>query len=154
LISIKGISLERISFDRATEDPSNWHSASHNAGYGTPAYKNSQYAEFTFEDSPFTITPEIFSPDNDGYNDVLGILYKFDEPGYHVEITIYDSKGRLVKKLVKKEVTGIEGTFLWNGINENNEKAGIGIYIIYSEVKDLQGKIKKYKNTAVLGGKF
>ena len=154
LTSIKGISLERISFDRATEDPSNWHSASHNAGYGTPAYKNSQYAEFTFEDSPFTITPEIFSPDNDGYNDVLGILYKFDEPGYHVEITIYDSKGRLVKKLVKKEVTGTEGTFLWNGINENNEKAGIGIYIIYSEVKDLQGKIKKYKNTAVLGGKF
>jgi len=152
--STKGVSLERISFRRPTEDPSNWHSASSSVGYGTPAYKNSQYAEFAQSENPFTITPEIFSPDNDGTNDVLGIAYKFDNPGYVANIVIYDSKGRLVRNIAKNALLGTEGVFTWDGVNLNNEKSAIGIYIIFSEVFDLQGNATQYKNTAVLGGKI
>lgn len=154
LKTTKGVSLERISFDSPTQDKTNWHSASETSGYGTPAYKNSQYSEYTVSDDPISISPEIFSPDNDGVNDVLGISYKFKEPGYVANIIIYDSRGRQVKYLLRNGLLGTEGSYTWDGITEENEKAGIGIYIIYTEVFDLQGKIKRYKKSAVLAHKF
>jgi len=154
LKSTKGVSLERISFNVPTDEKTNWHSAAETSGFGTPAYKNSQYSEFTVSDDPITISPELFSPDNDGYNDVLGITYKFETPGYVANIIIYDSKGRQIKYLAKNTLLGTEGGFTWDGITDSNEKANIGIYIVYVEVFDLQGNAKHYKKTAVLAAKL
>ena len=150
----KGISLERIHFDRPTQDRTNWHSAAEDVGFATPAYKNSQYADAGETDNAIEITPEIFSPDEDGNNDVVNINYHFDTPGFTANVTIYDSKGRVVKQLIRNELLGIKGTFSWDGINEDREKARIGIYIIFFEVFDLKGTVKHYKKTCVLGGKL
>lgn len=154
LNSSKGVTLERIDFERSTNDRTNWHSAAQDAGYGTPGYKNSQYNDAAEAGSAIEITPEIFSPDEDGFNDIVNINYHFDTPGFVGNITIYDSKGRLVKNLVRNELLGVNGTFSWDGINEDREKAHIGIYIIFAEVFDLSGKVKHYKKTCVLGGKL
>ncbi len=43
LNSFEGVALERIDFNQATNERANWHSASKNSGYGTPAYQNSQF---------------------------------------------------------------------------------------------------------------
>jgi len=75
-------------------------------------------------------------------------------PGYTGNITIYDSQGRLVKYLVRNSLLGTEGTFSWDGRTEASQKASIGIYIIYFEVFDVNGNVKKYKKTAVLAAKF
>jgi len=154
LNSNQGVSLERISFDRPTDDKTNWHSAAETAGFGTPAYKNSQFSEGTISDDPVTISPEIFSPDNDGHNDVLNIGYHFSEPGYMGTVVIYDAKGRLIRNLVKNVLFATSGSFSWDGITDENEKARIGIYIIYFEVFDLKGNTKHYKKTAVLASKL
>lgn len=150
----KGVSLERIDFNRPTQDRTNWHSAAEDIGFGTPAYKNSQYNEAGQTDNTIEITPEIFSPDNDGYNDIVNINYHFDIPGFVANVTIYDSKGRLVKLLIQNELLGTKGTFSWDGINDGREKCRIGIYIIYFEVFDLTGTVKHYKKTCVLAGKL
>jgi hypothetical protein len=150
----KGISLERIDFNRYTQEKSNWHSAAASVGYATPGYKNSQYINTDEADNPVEISPEIFSPDEDGLNDVVNINYSFDVSGYIANISIYDSKGQLTKLLVRNELLGVKGTFSWDGINEEREKARIGIYIIYFEVFDLSGNVKHYKKTCVLGGKL
>ncbi len=154
LNSTKGITLERIDFDRSTQDRTNWHSAAATVGYGTPGYKNSQYNDVGVTDNAIEVVPEIFSPDEDGMNDVVNIHYKFDMPGFVANITIYDSKGRLTKLLVRNELLATAGTFSWDGINESREKARIGIYIFYLEVFNLKGDVKKYKKTCVLGGKL
>ncbi|MCX6232822.1 MAG: lamin tail domain-containing protein [Bacteroidetes bacterium] len=154
LVSFKGVALERINSEKATQDPQNWHSAAQSVGFGTPTYKNSQYNTFLYLENPITISPEIFSPDNDGFNDVLNINYQFTDPGYTANVIIYDSKGRLIKTLVKNELLGCKGGFLWNGLDENMQKALIGIYIIYIEVFDVKGNVNSYKKTAVLAGKF
>jgi len=150
----KGITLERIDFNRATNDKTNWHSAAKAIVYGTPGYRNSQYVDAGETDNAIEITPEIFSPDEDGMNDVVNINYKFDTPGYTANISIYDSKGRLTKLLIRNELLGTTGTYSWDGINESKEKASIGIYIIYVEVFNLKGDVKKYKKTCVLGSKL
>ena len=150
----KGVSLERIDFNRISQDRTNWHSAAQDIGFGTPSCKNSQYNYAGETDNAIEINPEIFSPDDDGYNDIVNINYHFDTPGFVANINIYDSKGGLIKHLIQNELLGIKGTFSWDGINEEREKSRIGIYIIYFEVFDLSGTVKHYKKTCVLGGKL
>jgi hypothetical protein len=150
----KGISLERIDFDRPTQDRSNWHSASEAIGLATPGYKNSQYYKAGETDNAIEIKPNIFSPDEDGVNDIVNINYHFATSGLMANVTIYDSKGRSVKQLVKNELLGTSGTFIWDGIDDNREKAKVGIYIFFVEAIDLTGKVKHYKKTCVLAGKL
>jgi len=150
----EGISLERIDFERLTQDRTNWHSAAEAVGFATPAYKNSQYSDAGETESAIEITPEIFSPDEDGVADVVNINYHFDTPGFTANVTVYDSKGRIVKHLIQNELLGVKGTFSWDGINNDREKARIGIYIFYFEVFDLSGTVKHYKKTCVLAGKL
>ena len=150
LDSGEGVSLERISSERPTNDPDNWHSASEDCEFATPGYRNSQHSDFEPGEKQITVNPEVFSPDNDGYNDYVNIAYRFNEPGNVASITVFDSKGRVVKRLVKNTMVGTEGVFIWDGLNENNRRADIGIYLIYTEVFDLNGKIYKFKNTCVL----
>jgi hypothetical protein len=154
LNTVRGVSLERIDFNRPASDPTNWHSASSSAGYGTPGYRNSQFMAVTAGDDPFTLSPEIFSPDNDGHNDVLNISYNFSEPGHVATIMVYDASGRLIRRLVQNQLLGSSGAFTWNGITDRNEKAPIGYYLVLIEVFDLNGNIKQYKKTAVLGGRL
>lgn len=149
LQTTKGVSLERLNYSRPTNDPTNWHSASETAGFATPGYRNSQFSETVFE-GEILVDPEIFSPDNDGYNDVVDISYTFPQSGNVGTITILDSRGRVVRNLVTSELLGIEGVYSWNGITEDNQKAGIGIYIIHFEIFDIQGKKKSFRKTVVV----
>jgi hypothetical protein len=154
LNSVRGVSLERIDYNRPSDDGTNWHSASSSAGYGTPGYRNSQFMAVIAGDDSFTLSPEIFSPDNDGHNDVLNISYSFDQPGHVASIMVYDASGRLIRRLVQNQLLGSNGAFTWNGITDRNEKAPIGYYLILIEVFDLSGNIKQYKKTTVLGGRL
>lgn len=154
LNSFDGVSLERIDFERSSYDLTNWHSAAETAGFGTPAYLNSQYSAANDDDGAVVISPEIFSPDNDGYNDVLNITCHSEGVGKILNVVIYDSKGRLVKNLVKSNYFAGEKTFTWDGTTENRLKANYGIYIVYVELTDASGKVKHYKRTAVLAVKF
>jgi hypothetical protein len=152
----KGVTLERIDYDRTTQDATNWHSASEESGYGTPTQKNSQYNTGVLaDDGAITISNEIFSPDNDGYEDVVTINYLFSTPGLVANITIYDSRGRLVRTLVKSELLGTEsGAFSWDGTMDDRSKARVGTYVIFFEAFDTQGNVKQYKRVCVLAAKL
>lgn len=154
LNSVKGVSLERIDYNRPTNDKTNWHSAAEDVGFATPGFENSQFQRANIDGENITIDPKTFSPNNDGVDDVLNISYNFSTPGFVATIVIYDSKGRLVRNLIKNELLGTKGTFSWDGINENREKSRIGIYIIYVEVFKLDGTTQSFKKTAVLAGRF
>ena len=159
----EGVALERINYDDTTADniltanideqAANWHSAASNVGYGTPTYKNSQYRIDAGVQGSVSSSPEIISPDNDGLDDFASIDYNFPEPGYVANITIFDAAGRPVRYLQRNSLAGTKGFFRWDGLGEKNQKLPVGIYVIYSEVFNLQGKTKKYKNVIVLARK-
>jgi hypothetical protein len=154
LNSVDGVSLERISPERPSKDVTNWHSASAAVGYATPAYKNSQFGITVTDENEITLSPDIFSPDNDGYNDNLTISYSFGAAGNNATITIYDATGRTVRNLVVNELCGTTGAFSWDGITNDRLKASIGRYIVYVEIFDMDGNVKKYKKGTILGGKM
>jgi len=154
LTTVDGVSLERISPERSSDDKTNWHSASGLAGYATPAYQNSQFGNTISDVNEISLSPAIFSPDNDGYNDNLTIIYTFGSPGNSLTISIYDAYGRVVRKLVNNELCGTSGAFSWDGITDDRVKAPIGRYIVFVEIFDLKGNVKRYKRSAVLGGRI
>jgi hypothetical protein len=154
LPTFDGVSLERVNYDEPTADNNNWHSAAESVGYATPGYKNSQFAEPGTSDDIISLEPEIFSPDMDGYNDILNINYNLDKSGYVANVTIFDSRGKKVRTLVSNEVLSKLGHFVWDGLDNQNLKASLGIYIVYVELFDLDGNLKHYKKTCVLATKF
>lgn len=150
----EGVALERIDPNDSSQKQSNWHSAASTAGYGTPAYKNSQYKQTNTINATIEVIPKVFSPDNDGHDDIAIISYQVSEPGYVANITIFDANGRLVKYFVKNALLGLKGNWNWDGLNENGQKLPAGTYIVYTEIFNLQGKKKQFKNTVVLARKL
>lgn len=154
LNNTKGVSLERISYDRSTNDNTNWHSAAENAGWATPGLENSQYVNSFVSNGKIIVEPEVFSPDNDGYEDVLSITYHMESPGYVGNITIFDINGRIVKNLMQNELLSTSGSVSWDGLNNNREKVRIGNYIIYFEFFNLDGVVNGIKKTCVVASKI
>ncbi len=148
----KGYSLERIDSERSTQEAGNWHSAAQSLK-ATPAYRNSQYAVADGNDE-LGIEPAIFSPDNDGYQDVLSIVYNFDTPGFVASLRVYDASGAEVRQLARNELLGSRGMFTWDGLNEQRVKSPAGVYIIFFEVFKSSGELKRFKKACVLATKF
>jgi hypothetical protein len=147
----EGISLERISFTSATNSPDNWHSASTQV-YATPGYRNSQAYTGEGQDG-FLVEPKVFTPDEDGNKDFTTINYKFSSSGNMVNIIIYDAAGREVKRLVQNQLMGKEGFFQWDGLTYSGEKVRVGYFVIFIEVFNMNGQVKNYKESVVVGSR-
>jgi hypothetical protein len=147
------VSLERLHPDRSSLDAGNWHTAAQTAGFGTPGEKNSQHIELTATKSEIQLEPEVFSPDNDGLDDLLQIKYRFDAPSLMAEVIIFDSAGRKIRQLVSRQLIATEGVIVWDGSDDKGRKALTGIYIVYVHVYNSKGMDKLYKAPCVLAGK-
>jgi Lamin Tail Domain len=146
----EGIALERVDPDGPSQDETNWHSAAFTAGYGTPTYKNSQYKKTATVSAVIEVTPKVFSPDNDGRDDIATIGYQLSDPGYVANVTIFDASGRPVRNLVKNGTLSLSGSWNWDGLDEKGARLPVGTYIVFTEVFNLQGKKERFKNTLVL----
>jgi hypothetical protein len=150
----EGVALEKIHYNLPGYVKSNWLSASFASGFGTPAYENSQFSEFTNESSQITISPHVFTPNNDGRDDFLKIEYQLEKSGYTANVIIFNSEGVRIKQIVKNELLGTKGSFYWKGLDKNSTKMTRGIYIIFIELFDLKGNVKRFKETVVLAEAF
>lgn len=150
----EGISLERIDYNRPTQSQDNWHSAASTVGFGTPGYQNSQFRTDLQLQGEITATPKTFSPDNDGFEDFAVIGYQMTELGFVANITIFDAAGRPVKVLAKNATLAQTGAFRWDGLDDKFRKVPVGTYVIYTEVFNLNGKKRSFKNTVTVAARF
>ncbi|TGD81463.1 lamin tail domain-containing protein [Hymenobacter wooponensis] len=154
LDSRDGVSLERI---RATGPslPVNFHSAASSVGYATPGRPNSQQQADPTGTGILTLEPELFTPDDDGQQDFTTLSYQLDKPGYAGSVTIYDAQGRLVRRLVRNETLPTKGFWRWDGLNDQNQKAAVGYYVLLVELFRANGGEKhEYRKTVVVGTRF
>jgi hypothetical protein len=148
-----GVSLERVDFNRPTNDRSNWTSASATAGFATPVARNSQYATTT-PSAFIKAEPQVFSPDGDGYNDLVHFSYTCQEGGAVGSFWVYNAAGQLVKRLLSNAILGTEGVFTWDGMIDNGERAPMGMYVCYFEVFTTSGNVHAEKLTVVVAAKL
>ncbi|MFN0276602.1 MAG: lamin tail domain-containing protein, partial [Chitinophagales bacterium] len=140
-----GVSLERVNYNATTQDANNWHSASEDKHFGTPGYQNSVFGEITGTENNFSLEYEVFSPDGDGFLDLLILNYNNIAAGTVASVIIFDAQGRTIKQLTNNETFSSEGFLTWDGVNADDEIARTGIYIAYAEFFDLSGKVQKEK---------
>lgn len=149
-----GVSLERLDPDGPTQSSGNWHSAAAAVGFATPGYRNSQFFPApTLTDRIISIPNKTFSPDGDGFEDILQIFYTADKPGFVLNLRIFDAHGRLVRNLLRSELLAASGVFKWDGVNDEGTKARSGIYILWIELFHPDGETERTKKTCVLAAK-
>ncbi|AWM33683.1 lamin tail domain-containing protein [Hymenobacter nivis] len=154
LASQDGVSLERI----RAQGPSlgsNFHSAAGTVGYATPGRPNSQAQDAPGGGQELTVTPEVFTPDDDGQQDFTTLNYQFDQPGYVGSVTVYDAVGRLTRRLLRNVSLPTAGFVAWDGLDDGGRKAAVGYYILHVELfRPAGGERREYKKTVVLGARF
>lgn len=144
LESVDGVALERLNFTSNT-----WFSASSIENYGTPGRENSQFVYEHNSQSKLEIVSEVFSPNNDGYKDFTQIKLDPKQPA-KTTISIYNKRGFLVKELCNSELINTESTWIWNGVEQNNTLAPIGIYMLLVNLIYEDGKRELVRHPLVI----
>ena len=151
----EGVSLERISANAPTQDEGNWHSAASTAGFATPTYRNSQFVDRPNAlEQMIDIPNTTFSPDGDGFEDVLLINYQLDGSGYTLNLQVYDSQGRLVRRLANNEILAASGSLKWDGVTDDSNRSRLGIYVLWFELFTPKGDVERDKRAVVLAGRL
>lgn len=144
LQTTEGVSLERLSPMVPASNPDNWHSAAATVGFATPGYANSHVIS-DLEQTETVITPEVISPNNDGFEDFAEINLRFPDLDNRLTISIYNARGKLVKHLVNNVLCGNEAQFRWEGLDDQNQLLPSGMYVVMIQYWNLSGQSKRIK---------
>lgn len=149
LSSTSGVALERITSATCPSASSCWISAATSVNYGTPGTKNSQWMESGEQaEKPF-LSPRVFSPDQDGYEDMLEIVLPAYTQSSLVEITITDLDGFLLRSLIGKGFSGHGDRYFWNGEDDDGHVVFPGIYIVHIKFSSSRGT-KTYREACAV----
>ena len=149
----EGVALEKINPLLSSLQPGSWASASTSSEGGTPGYANSQYRDLPDDASgQFRLESDSFSPNGDGVNDEIVIIYSTEDADAQADIRVYDASGRLVRLLAENCRLEPQGMFVWDGRREDGALVRWGIYIIYVETYTPSGKRERYKMACAVTG--
>jgi len=117
----------------------------------TPGKLNSIFSELTIGKSNIIASPNPFSPNSDGIDDVTIISGDIPERSARIKAEVYDIRGRLIQTLRDNRFNGSQFSLVWDGRDENGRIARIGIYIVYIQaINDLIGVLREMRTTVVL----
>jgi hypothetical protein len=149
-----GRSLERINPWLGSNDRRNWSTCASPRG-GTPGERNSLYTPSLSPSAAMAWSPNPFSPDGDGLEDVSLLGYTLSVQVAVIRVRIYDAGGRLVRTLADGEPSGAQGSLVWNGLTDRGERARMGIYIVLMEALGAEGeRLETLKNVVVVAARM
>ncbi len=153
--STTGKSLERVNPSLASNDRKNW-SSSVAPGGATPGQRKLPFYTTSIPSvARLTLSPNPFSPDNDGFEDFppSNILYRQTSM---IRVRCFDIQGRFVRTLVNNEPAVSSGTILWNGLDDNNRRVRIGMvhHFSFEALDSSGGVVHTMKDVAVVATKL
>ena len=153
LADTRGTSLERISPLAPTDESENWTSTAQSAGGATPTGENSQRVSFAPQgkkQARFYTEYRLFSPDGDGYRDLLPIRYDLQQNDASINLLIFDLEGRLRRQLLRMHSIGSRGTLYWAGEDDSGQRLPRGTYLIWVECFFPNGQVEQHKLSCLL----
>ncbi len=147
---VKGVSLERLSFEIEGTNLTNWASASQSVHFATPGYKNSNQLVLATADEQVFLADDIFSPNGDGQGDQLVVQFELDKVGYLLNAAIFNDRGFRIKDMATNRLLATSDIITWDGLDGDNQKMPIGIYILYADVFHPDGDVFTKKIPFVL----
>ena len=143
----KGVSLERVSHTKSSADKDNWHSAAETYNYGSPGTTNSQSRTARIEEASSTIeiNPKVFSPNNDGIDDVVEICFNFEGSDILVNSCVFNKEGFPIKYLLKNEYVSPSYCVFWDGIGDRGTPVPAGSYILVVDIHNTSGKTERFR---------
>ncbi len=147
-----GRSLERINPYISAGEKSNWTTCVEASGH-TAGAVNSVFVRLLPQTTTLSIMPDPFSPDGDGHDDFVALSYALPTTLAHVNIKIFDMKGRLVRFLLNNEPSGAQRTVYWDGLDDSGIACRMGIYIVFLQaLNENKMCIEQARQTVVLAG--
>jgi hypothetical protein len=144
-----GVSLERINPHLASADSSNWSSCVNPLG-STPGQRNSIFTELVPQQAALSASPQPFSPDGDGIDDFAIIQIQVPTTTAFVHLKIYDIRGRLVRHLLNSAPIGSSYEVVWDGDDDGNIPAPMGIYILFLQALQASGGVSVEARTTLV----
>jgi hypothetical protein len=83
----------------------------------------------------FDLNLSSFSPDGDGFEDSLAVVYHLPKADGTLKVTVFDLGGRQVALLFSGRPSGERGTICWNGLRSSGERTQPGVYAICVEYR-------------------
>jgi hypothetical protein len=149
-----GKSLERINPDVAENNEHTWSTCVLREG-GTPGKRNSIFTTVHPSSARMELSPNPFSPDGDGHEDMLGIGYTLPAGTALIRVRCFDVAGRLVRTIADRELAPSQGAIFWNGLDDYQQRVRVGMYIILFEALDSRGNaVCTIKDVAVVAGRL
>lgn len=155
----KGVSMERINPDIASNIKSNWGGCVEKKYGATPGRENSIFSTYTPKNLEFACT-DVFCPTSD--EKMCFVEYHLPFKKARVRLYAYDRMGRLVKKILDGDPTGsasysvdengnIVWTHIWDGRGDDGNMLPMGVYVVFLEAQSEEtGEVVKGKRTTTL----
>jgi hypothetical protein len=97
----------------------------------------------------FDLNLSSFSPDGDGFEESLAVLYRLPEAKGTLKVTVYNLGGRPVATLFSGRPPDQRGVVCWNGLSSSGTQAPTGIYAVCIEYRN-RGTTRTEKLPVVL----
>lgn len=136
VIDATGRSLERRLTGGSSHDPWNWSTCTRVEG-GTPGRENSIAVTRGGTSGILTCAPNPFSPDGDGEDDAAVIHFCLPPGHWALSMDIYDSRGRMIRRLACATPAEVEGDLVWDGRDDQLRRARVGPYAVVMDARDL-----------------
>ena len=131
----KSRSTEKYQLSAVSDHSENWGISV--AGIGrTPGAENSLYFSSLPEKGQLNFTPNPFSPDGNGVDDFLTLEYALPFERAVVRWEVVDMSDRVIARPAYHIHAVQNGRLMWDGKQDNDASARIGIYVMKVSYKD------------------
>lgn len=148
--STKRISLEKFNPLMQSDSPLSWTSSTDIEYGGTPGKVNSVYVAPTRTEEIFHLSPNPFSPNGDGRDELLKITVNLPAGSYQMIIAVYDALGNKVRNLSNGTPTGPVAVLTWDGRDDSAKQLPAGTYRISMNAAGYSGSRYSATDTVVL----
>jgi len=84
-------------------------------------------------DRLLSLVTSSFSPDGDGFEDELHVVYRLPESGVRLRVTVFDLAGRAVRALFDGKPGSDQGAVTWDGRDDDGNRLPAAVYAVWLE---------------------